>query len=301
MNDGKGPIPKRLLGSSGIAVTAIGLGCMSLSGTYGTSRDEDGIAVIHRAIELGIDFLDTADVYGVGKNEELVGRAIREPPREGHPRNQVRQCAQQRWRLIGVDGRPAYVRRCCEASLKRLGVDTIDLYYQHRVDPKTPIEDTVGAMAELVKEGKVRFLGLSEAAPDTIRRAHKVHPITALQTEYSLWSREPEEEILPTCASSASASSPTARLGAASSPADQDPWTIWSRATIAGTRHASGRTNFQKNLDLVATISAIAAAKRAPRLSSRSPGCSRGATTSCRSRARSGATWRRTSARSRCH
>ena len=189
----------RKLGNTGLVVSTVGLGCMGMSEFYGPADEAESMATIHRALSLGITLLDTADMYGVGKNEELVGRAIREcrdrvilATKFGNVRGAAGE-------FLGVNGRPEYVKRACEASLRRLGVEHIDLYYQHRVDPNTPIEDTVGAMAGLVHEGKVRFLGLSEAAPATIRRASKVHPIAALQTEYSLWSREPEGEILGTC------------------------------------------------------------------------------------------------------
>jgi aryl-alcohol dehydrogenase-like predicted oxidoreductase len=190
----------RKLGRSGLTVSALGLGCMGMSEFYGPRDDNESVAAIHRALDLGINFLDTADVYGPFTNEELVGRAIRgrrdkivlatkfgivRDPNDPNSR--------------GMNGKPEYVRQACEASLRRLGVDTIDLYYQHRVDPNTPIEETVGAMAQLIKEGKVRFLGLSEAGARTLRRAVKIHPISALQTEYSLWTRDPEDEILPTC------------------------------------------------------------------------------------------------------
>ena len=186
------------LGSLGLKVSRMGLGCMGMSEFYGKTDDAESIATIHLGLDRGMNFLDTADMYGVFKNEVLVGKAI-----QGR-RDQVvlaTKFGNQRspdGKFLGVNGRPEYVRACCEASLQRLNVDVIDLYYQHRVDPKTPIEDTVGAMADLVKQGKVRYLGLSEAAPGTIRRAHSVHPITALQTEYSLWTRDPEEDILAT-------------------------------------------------------------------------------------------------------
>jgi aryl-alcohol dehydrogenase-like predicted oxidoreductase len=190
-------MPTRILGKD-LAVSALGLGCMGMSQSYGTGDDTESIATIHRALDLGVTFFDTADVYGVGRNEELVGRALRNKRQDVVLATKFGIVSDVDGRIIGVNGRPDYVRAACEASLRRLGVETIDLYYQHRVDPATPIEATVGAMAELVREGKVRHLGLSEAAPATIRRAHKIHPITALQSEYSLWTRDPEGEILAT-------------------------------------------------------------------------------------------------------
>lgn len=190
---------QRQLGSVGPRVSAIGLGCMPLSGTYGSVSDEDGIATIHRAIELGINLLDTADVYGNGHNEELVGRAIRDRREQVVLATKFGNVRGPSGEPMGISGRPEYVRKACEASLRRLGVDTIDLYQQHRVDPDTPIEETVGALKELVGEGKVRYIGLSEARPPDLRRAAAVHPITSLQSEYSLMERGVEGEVLDTC------------------------------------------------------------------------------------------------------
>lgn len=188
----------RKLGNQGLTVSALGLGCMGMSEFYGGRDDQEAISTIHYALELGVTLLDTADMYGPFTNEQLIGRAIADrrdkvvlATKFGNVRT-----AEGGW--LGINGRPEYVRYCCDASLQRLGIDTIDLYYQHRVDANVPIEDTIGAMAELVQQGKVRYLGMSEASPATIRRAHAVHPITALQSEYSLWSRDPEDQILPT-------------------------------------------------------------------------------------------------------
>src|SRR6185437_13468795 len=253
---------QRTLGQ-GLKVSALGLGCMGMSEFYGgTESEQDSIAVIHRALDLGIDFLDTADIYGPHKNEVLVGKAIRD--------RRDRIVLATKFGIMrdakggadsGVNGRPEYVRSACIASLQRLGVETIDLYYQHRVDPQTPIEDTVGAMSELVQAGKVRYLGLSEAAPATLRRAVAVHPIATLQTEYSLWTRDPESGPLETCRQlgiAFVAYSPLGRgflTGRFKSADDLSP-DDWRR----NNPRFQGE-NFQKNLDLVARVEAIAKKK----------------------------------------
>ena len=248
----------RALGRQGLKVSALGLGCMGMSEFYGATDDAESISTIHRALDLGIDFLDTADMYGTGRNEQLVGRAIRDRRDRVVLATKFGNVRGPNGEFLGVNGRPEYVCQACDASLQRLGIDHIDLYYQHRVDPNTPIEETVGAMAELVSAGKVRYLGMSEAAPATLRRAAKVHPISALQTEYSLWSRDPEQEILAACRELGIgfvAYSPLGRgflTGRFQSPADipEDDWRK---------HHPRFQDeNFTRNLQLAETIKAIA-------------------------------------------
>jgi aryl-alcohol dehydrogenase-like predicted oxidoreductase len=255
---------ERELGRSGLKVSAIGLGCMGMSDFYDPKQqnDDESIRVIHHYLDAGGNFLDTADTYGMGRNEALVGKAIRGRRDGVVVATKFGNVRGTNGEFLGVRGDPWYVRECCDASLKRLGVDVIDLYYQHRVDPKTPIEDTVGAMADLVKTGKVRYLGLSEAAPGTIRRAAKVHPIAALQTEYSLWSRDVEEEVLPTVRELGIgfvAYSPLGRgfLTGQFKTFDDLPADDWRRHDP----RFQGE-NFQKNLELVKKIEELAAAKQ---------------------------------------
>ncbi|HEY2209696.1 MAG TPA: aldo/keto reductase [Gaiellaceae bacterium] len=248
---------RRTLGRQGLEVSALGLGCMGMSEFYGTTNEDEAVATIHRALELGIDFLDTADMYGSGANEKLVGKAIRDRRDEvvlatkfGNVRNDDGS------REVRGDGE--YVRQACEASLQRLGLEHVDLYYQHRVDFRVPIEETVGAMAELVEAGKVRYLGLSEASPETIRRAHAVHPISALQSEYSLWTRDPEDGPLPTCRELGIgfvAYSPLGRgflAGQIQSPEDLE------EGDFRRNNPRFQGENFQRNLDLVARVEEIA-------------------------------------------
>ena len=252
---------QRMLGRDGLTVSALGLGCMGMSEFYGAGEDTTSIATIHRAIDLGITFLDTADIYGPFTNEQLVGRAIADRRSRVTVATKFGNVRDDSGKFLGINGRPDYVKQACDASLQRLGIETIDVYYQHRVDPTVPIEDTVGAMAELVKAGKVRHLGLSEAGPETIRRASRVHAITALQTEYSLWTRDPEEHLLPLCHELGIgfvAYSPLGRgfLTGRFRSIDDLPANDWRR----NSPRFQGE-NFAKNLELVAHVQALSSRK----------------------------------------
>ncbi|MBI2962433.1 MAG: aldo/keto reductase [Deltaproteobacteria bacterium] len=249
----------RQLGS--LSVSALGLGCMSMSEFYGKADEAESLATLERAFDLGITFLDTADVYGVGRNEQLVAKVLRGRRGGVVLATKFGIVRAPDGTRLGVSGKPDYVRSACEASLRRLGVEVIDLYYQHRVDASTPIEETVGAMAELVRQGKVRFLGLSEAAPATIRRAHAVHPITALQNEYSLWSRDPEDEILPTCRELGIGFVPYSPLGRGFLTGRLRRFEDLAADDFRRMNPRFQGENFRRNLDLVDRVRAIAAEK----------------------------------------
>ncbi len=254
-------IPIKPLGKQGLSASVLGLGCMGMSEFYGATDDAESIKVIHRALELGVNFLDTADMYGVGKNEELVGKAIRDRRDKVVVATKFGNVRTPEGGFAGVSGKPDYVRQACDASLQRLGIDVIDLYYQHRVDPEVPIEDTVGAMKELVEAGKVRFLGLSEAGADTIRRAHAVHPISALQTEYSLWTRDPEDEILPTIRELGIGFVPYSPLGRGFLTGQFKTFEDFAPDDFRRHSPRFQGENFTKNLELVKRIEEFAAAK----------------------------------------
>jgi aryl-alcohol dehydrogenase-like predicted oxidoreductase len=255
-------VDRRNLGSEGLAVSEIGLGCMGMSEFYGTADEEESTATIHRAIDLGITFLDTADMYGPFTNEKLVGKAIEGRRDEVVLATKFGNVRGEDGSFLGVNGKPDYVREACDASLSRLGVDHIDLYYQHRVDPETPIEETVGAMKELVEAGKVRYLGLSEAGAGTIRKAHAVHPISALQSEYSLFTRDVEDEILPTVRELGIGFVPYSPLGRGFL---TGRWRSIDDMPEDDTRSARfprfARENFQKNLELAGRVRVVAEEK----------------------------------------
>ncbi len=252
----------RELGKSGLKVSPLGLGCMGMSQSYGSGDDNESIATLHRAIELGINLFDTADVYGLGANETLVGKGLKEYRHKVVIATKFGFMRSKDGILNGVNGKPEYVKQACEASLSRLGIETIDLYYAHRIDPNTPVEETVGAMSRLVEEGKVRFIGLSEASVDSIERANAIHPIAALQSEYSLWTRDVEKEILPTCHKLGIGFVPFSPLGRGFLTGQIKEDTKFGEKDFRKDNPRFQGDNFKKNLGLIKRIEDIAAEKK---------------------------------------
>ena len=252
----------RELGKNGLKVSALGLGCMGMSQSYGQGNEEESVATIHRAIELGVTLFDTADVYGAGVNEILVGKALKPFRNKVMIATKFGNVRTGDGTRLGINGKPEYVRQACEASLKRLGIDTIDLYYQHRVDPNTPIEETIGAMSKLVEEGKIRFIGMSEASAKTLRRANKVHKVTALQSEYSLWTRDVENEILPTCRELGIGFVPFSPLGRGFLTGQIKDTSAFGEKDFRKDNPRFVGDNFKKNLDLVKKLEDMATARK---------------------------------------